>query len=374
MKKISIFVLCFVLLSISFMVFAAEAEGKPNVNVKLYGYIKLDAIYETGNSSNGNYILWAKAPGNSDGLFYLTARETRVGTTVSGLSFGKFKVSGKVEVDFYAGTEENKPYPFMRHAYLEASNGSLTIIAGQTWDIISPLNPVTLNYSVLWCAGNIGFRRPQLRIEKNINFGKNMFTIQAGIFRTIAADYDGDGIEDGVAAGFPTFQARIAGKFGVGTAGSLQLGLSGHYGKSKGLVNYTSDSVNVDMLLILSPRLKIIAEFFMGKNLGTYMGGILQSIDTITHQEIKSKGFYINAVANPTPKLQLSAGYGMDDPDDATLTTGSRSKNTALFGNFLYALSPSLKIGFEVSDWITDYLYRPQQKTVRFQNSWILYF
>ncbi|HLP60490.1 MAG TPA: hypothetical protein VK186_16740 [Candidatus Deferrimicrobium sp.] len=373
MKKISIFALCFVFLSIGFMAFAANEEVKPGV--KVYGFLKLDALYETGNSSHGNYILWAKDPGNSSGLFYLTARETRVGVDVSGFSFGKFKVTGKLEVDFHsAGTEENKPYNYMRHAYMEVSNGSLTITAGQTWDIISPLNPVTLNYSVLWGVGNIGYRRPQLSIRKDFKTGRNLFTVQAGIFRTIASDYDADGIEDGSAAGFPTFQGRIAGKFGLGNSGSLQVGVSGHYGKSDGLVSYTSDSLNADMLLVLSPKFKIIAEYFTGKNLGTYMGGIIQNVNPVTGKEIKANGFYINAVVNLSQKLQLSLGYSMDDPDDANLTTGSRSKNTSIFGNFLVAFSPSIKVGFEVSDWITDYLNRPQQKTLRLQNSWILYF
>lgn len=373
MKRSCVFALCFVLLSISFIAFAGETEEKPEA--KVYGYIKLDAIYETGNSSHGNYIIWAKDPGNSNGLFYLTPRETRVGITVSGFSFGKFKVTGKLEVDFHsAGTEENKPYNFMRHGYLEISDGSLTITAGQTWDIISPLNPATLNYSVLWGVGNIGFRRPQLSIRKDIKTGKNVFTLQAGIFRTIASDYDGDGIEDGSAAGFPTFQGRIGGKFGLGKTGSLQLGVSGHYGKSKGLVDYTSNSLNADLLLVFSPKFKIITEFFSGKNLGTFMGGIVQNVNTTTGKEIKAKGFYVNAVANPSKKLQLSFGYSMDDPVDATLNTGNRSKNTSFFGNFLVALSPSMKVGLEVSDWITDYLNQPRQKTVRFQNSWILYF
>jgi hypothetical protein len=367
------FVLCFVLLSASFMAFAGNTEEKPDV--KVYGFIKLDALYETGNSSHGNYILWAKDPGNSNGLFYVTARETRVGVAISGFSFGKFKVTGKLEVDFHsAGTEENKPYNYMRHGYLEISNGSLTITAGQTWDIISPLVPVTLNYSVLWGAGNIGYRRPQLSIRKDIKIGKKLFTLQAGIFRTIASDYDIDGIEDGSAAGFPTFQGRIGGKFGFGKTGSLQLGVSGHYGKSKGLRDYTSDSLNADILLVLSPKLKIIAEAFTGKNLGTYMGGIIQNVNTAADKEIKARGFFINAVANPWKNLQLGLGYSMDDPDDATLTTGSRSKNTSIFGNILLTLSPSVKVGLEVSDWITDYLNRAQQKTLRLQNSWILYF
>jgi hypothetical protein len=371
MKKLNSILLIVLFIGISSFSLSA---GEEKVTVKPYGYIKLDAIYETGSSSHGNYTLWAKDPGNSDGIFYVTARQTRLGLAIKGISFGDFKVTGKVEVDFHSsGVPENKSYNFMRHAFLKISNGSFSVIAGQTSDIISPLVPASLNYPVLWGAGNIGYRRPQLSFRYDIKTGKNTFTIQGGITRTITADYDGDGINDGIASGIPTVQGRIAGKFAIGANASLQLGVSGHYGKSKGDFEYTSDSINVDFLLALS-KFKLIAEYFSGKNLGTFLGGIAQHVNLATNEEIKAKGFFVNAVIAASKKLQFSFGYGMDDPDDDNLLTSFRSKNTSIFGNFTLALSGSLKIGLEISNWETDYLNRETQKTLRFQHCWILSF
>ena len=55
----------------------------------------------------------------------------------------------------------------------ECDGGStFTILGGQTWDVISPLNPRSLNYSVYWWAGNIGYRRPQVRLTKGMNFSR----------------------------------------------------------------------------------------------------------------------------------------------------------------------------------------------------------
>jgi hypothetical protein len=361
MKKLTVLLAIVLLINISG--FAADDAEK--TTVKPYGYIKLDAIYETGNSSHGNYTLWANDPGDSDGIFYVTARQTRLGLAIKGISFGDFNVTGKLEVDFHAsGVPENKPYNFMRHAFLKVSNGSFSVIAGQTSDIISPLYPSTLNYTVLWGAGNIGYRRPQLGFKQDMKAGKNTFTIHAGITRTITGDYDGDGINDGIAAGFPTLQARIGGKFALG---------SGHYGKSKGDVEYTSDSINVDFLLVVS-KFKLIAEYFSGKNLGAFLGGIVQNVNLVTNEEIKTRGFFVNAVIAASKKVQFSFGYGMDDPDDNNLSSGNRSKNTSIFGNFTVALSPSVKVGLEISNWQTDYLNREQQKTLRFQHCWILSF
>lgn len=352
--------------------FAGGEEEKPGV--KPYGYVKLDAVYETGNSSHGNFAIWAKDPGDSDGLFHLTANQTRLGLNISGFSFGKFKATGKVEIDFYGGGAENKSLNFMRHAYLSISDGSLTIIAGQYWDLISPLNPPTLNYPVLWGAGNIGYRRPQLRVKKDFKTGKNVFTMEAGIFRTIGGDNDGDGIDDGTAAGYPTVQGRIAGKISLGSGAFLQLGISGHTGKTDGAVQYDTNSINGDFLLVFSPKFKILAEYFSGKNLGTFLGGIAQGVNNATGQEVEATGFYVSAVASLSKKVQMSLGYGLDDPDDGTLSTGGRSKNSSIFGNLVFSLSRSVKVGFEVSNWVTDYLNMEQQKSLRLQNSWILSF
>jgi len=373
MKILKYLLIVILIAAFSLTVFAGDKDEE-KVTVKPYGYIKLDAIYETGNASHGNYILWANDPGASDGLFHMTGNQTRLGLAIQGFGFGKFKATGKVEIDFFGGGAENKALNMMRHAFLQISDGSLTITAGQTWDIICPLNPPTLNYPVLWGAGNIGYRRPQLRIRKDFKAGKSLFTVEAGIFRTIAGDHDHNGVEDGTAAGFPTIQGRIAGKFSLGGNASLQLGISGHYGKSKGVRDYTSDSLNADFLLVLSPKFKIMAEYFSGKNLGTFLGGIAQSITVPLRVEVETKGFFVSAVGSLSPKLQMAVGYGMDDPDDATLITGGRAKNATFFGNLVVSLSGSVKVGLEVSHWETDYLLGDSHKSLRLQNSWILSF
>lgn len=372
MRKITVLLLAVLLPAFSFTLSAGDKDEK--ISVKPYGYIKMDAVYETGKSSHGNFAFWATDPGDSDGLFHATANQTRLGLSIAGFSFGKFKVTGKVEVDFYGGGAENKAFNYMRHAFLKISDGSLSIIAGQTWDLICPLNPPTLNYPVMWGAGNIGYRRPQLRLRKDIKTGKNLFTIEAGIFRTIAGDYDGDGVEDGMAAGFPSIQGRVACKFSLGGKASLQLGVSGHYGKTKGDTEFTTNSLNADLLLVLSPKFKIIGEYFSGKNMGAFLGGIIQTVNVPLGIEVETAGFFISAVASLSPKTQLAFGYSMDDPDDATLLPGARSKNTAFFGNLVFKLSKSAKVGFEVSNYETDYLLTDSQKTTRFQNSWVLSF
>jgi hypothetical protein len=364
--KIMFMVTLVLVASISF------ATEKPSTSI--YGYLKFDALYENGKSSHGNFAIWAADPKGNDGLFHATANQTRLGFKIKGISFGDFKVTGQLEIDFYGGNAENKAYNYMRHAFLKISDGSFSVIAGQYWDIINPLNPFTLNYPVLWGAGNMGYRRAQLSFRKDFKSDKSTISVQAGIFRNIASDYDGDGVKDGVASGLPMLQGRLSGKFSLGDKTSLQLGLSGHYAKSKGDLEFTSNSMNVDFLLVLSPKVKIIAEYFSGKNLGVFLGGIAQSVNTVDGIEVETKGFYVNLQYNLSKKSTFGIGYGMDDPDDDTLSTGGRAKNTSIFGNLLFKLSSSIKVGFELSNFTTEFKGLDEQKTLRIQNSWILSF
>ena len=95
----------------------------------------------------------------------------------------------------------------MRHAYLKLDwpKSRFNIIAGQTSDVISPLYPQTVNYSVGWWTGNIGYRRPQLRFTKAMRINKDVDLKLEGAFaRTI-------GRNDAVASPNGTFRALIPG-------------------------------------------------------------------------------------------------------------------------------------------------------------------
>ncbi len=368
--------LLFVLLISVFSISSAIAApaGESVLNVTPYGYVKFDAIYETGNSSHGNAAFWAVDPGASNGLFHATANQTRLGLNVSAGKLGDFTLGGKVEVDFYGGGAENKAFNYMRHAYLEIKNDRWTFIAGQYWDIINPLNPFTLNYPVLWSSGNIGYRRPQLSFQHNLQAGKILLTMQGGIFRTIAGDLDRDGLDDGVAAGLPTLQGRLAARIPLADQAFLQLGLSGHSGKSSGLKDYSSNSLNLDLILSFSGKLTLLGEFFNGKNMLPFFGAVNQGVNQTLEKEISASGFYLNLQAGLAPGLKMSAGYGQDQPRVQDLSAGMRVKNSTVFANLVYNLGKQVSAGFEIYHISTAYQGLDNQKTLRFQHSWMLSF
>ena len=76
-------------------------------------------------------------------------------------ALGGANSQGQVEVDFQgAFVTENLAGVQLRQAYWEVRNESFRVLVGQHWDVISPLYPATLNYSVVGPAVTSDFDVP----------------------------------------------------------------------------------------------------------------------------------------------------------------------------------------------------------------------
>ena len=364
---------------------AAEKSEK-GFSFKPYGYIKLDASYDDSRVAPGNYVVYVPGEGavENDDEFNMTARQTRIGFDITAPEFKGWKTKGKAEVDFYGDgptAHETKPEPFMRHAFIEISKNGLSYIAGQTWDVISPLNPTTLNYPVGWGAGNIGYRRPQVRVSYNKSLGNNAGLLtQFALSRTTGLtneDLDANGQNDGEDSGFPTMQGRVA--FSTPGAGGKKtvIGISGHYGQEEAdwlgaETDLASWSGNMDFLIPLSERFTLSGEVFLGENIDDYFGGAIQGVNTVTRNEISAKGMWTQIKFNADKKWQYNAGFGMDDPDSSDINNGMRDKNSFYFINAMVKVMPNITLGLEYSHWETDYKNAADGTDNRLQTSAIL--
>jgi hypothetical protein len=130
-----------------------------------YGIGWLNTAYETSRTVTGAFVLFV-LPGDVQGdpSFIVNARATRLGFDVTGPMILGAETAGRIEFDFHGQAEtENRTGVLLRHAYGEFKTPTSRFVAGQTWDVISPLLPTTVNYGVGWAAGNIGYRRAQVR-------------------------------------------------------------------------------------------------------------------------------------------------------------------------------------------------------------------
>jgi hypothetical protein len=358
-----------------------------DLDVQIYGILRLDSSYDTSQVEPGNYIKWVKSEkdNENDNQFDMTANQSRLGLKINGPEDDQLKTSGLLEVDFYGGGEENKATIKMRHGYLklEWPNDRFDIIAGQTWDVIAPLNPYTLNDTVMWYAGNIGYRRPQLRLTKSYSLGNDVdLKLEGALARTLGRKPSFTGaIDSGSDAGFPCMQARTSVTFPWFGPKPTTIGISGHWAKeeydtsdSGAHKNFDSWSTNLDMTLPISKWLAVKGELFNGENIDAYAGGIGQGVITDTskhnfYKEIGSRGGWVAAELGPWDKWRFNVGAGVDDVDKDDVNANDRTLNRSIFGNVIYSINKNAEIGFELSRWQTDYKGSGDADSLRAQTS-----
>jgi hypothetical protein len=333
-----------------------SAKEEKGFTIKPYGYFKLDMAYDRARAYPGNFAFWLlDVPDGTDkdDEFNLTTRQTRLGANFSSEQFEGKTVTGRFEIDFYGGGAENKNYLMLRHGYLKVDFEKVFILAGQTSDVISPLVPSTVNYTVLWNCGDIGYRHPQLQFGNRASEG---VAFVGAVSRNIAGDVDGDGNDDGEDNPFPTLQARIS----FLKPGKYNIGFSGHYGKMEFVEDgeessYESYSANIHFSYTFTDRFSVKGEAFTGKTLDQYFGGIGQGYNKVSNKEVETSGGWINAAVKANDKTDFNFGYGLDKPDKDTLSDGMRDKNQTVFANTFTKIAFNTSFGVELSYLTTGY-------------------
>jgi hypothetical protein len=381
LTTLTMLVLCFSM--------AAIAGEKPKVDIDWYGYFKLDGSYDQNLTSHGDFVMWVN-PSSDDPQFNMTVKQTRLGFDAKGTGYGSAIVKGKLEMDLYGNaTVENKAELMLRHAYFSIQSGNTMLLAGQSWDLISPLNPPTLNYSVLWGCGNAQYRRPQISLFQTFNAGPSTkVSLAGGFFRNMGSDLiplsftlaDGetsDGNDDGTDAAIPSIQGRLEINHQFTSGAKLTMGVSGLWGQLKAETNlghsatYESWAGCGHFMLSLASGMGFSGEAYTGSNLASYLGGIVNSN---TVNGVGTFGGWASAWVQPAPKLKLSTGFGIDTPNKDDISNGSRSNNQCFFGNFTYAIVSGASVGLELSQWQTEYKNVDTYSSFRAQTSFILNF
>ena len=347
------------------------AWKKGNFSIVPYGILWGNMVYSTQRTTPGSYTLFVQSASTQpEGEFLVDARNTRLGIDIGGPRMAFFNYAatgGKVEIDFQNSvlSTENRATILLRHAYMEAKNEEFRLVMGQTWDVISPLNPGTLMYSVGWYGGNIGYRRAQLRGERFLAFSDtSLVTAQLSANQTVFSD--GTTVIRGESPTWPIIEGRIAWTIGDRGKGArpITIGISGHIGEGQSdhtilgpNHHHRTWSGNIDFRMPITDRLGVQAELFTGENLGAFLGGIGQGIDPTTLQPIRSTGGWFDIWYDWTPWLHSHVGYSVDNPNNNDLATvGERSYNQFYFGNISYDVTKKFLVGFEVSSWKTNYV------------------
>jgi hypothetical protein len=103
-------------------------------------------------------------------------------------------------------------------------------------------------------------------------------------------------------------------------------------------------------------------EFFMGQNVGTYLGGVLQSVNPYTNEAIEAMGAWAMVHLKPHERIGLNVGYAFDDPEEENFGIDEDqidlfiNKNEAVMGNIMYTVTSTVTAMLEVSYLKTTYI------------------
>lgn len=357
----------------------AVAQDKPALT--WYGYVKLDASWDEGLVNAGNYARWIVSDDVIDGHghFNMTARQTRLGFTAVSRA-GRATLTGRWEADFYGGGAENKNALQVRHAYVDAVWPSgWSILAGQASDVISPLVPTTLNYTVAWWAGNIGYRRPQLRVTRRVKMaGGKELRFEGAASRTIGDEFvTAEPGDSGADSEVPSLQG-LAGLTLPMAGRSMGVGAYGHWGDENLHRELGGDPVDLEtsswgayLTLPLGSTVTLSGEAWAGANMDDYMGGIGQGITVAktTAHAVAARGGWAELALRTAHGTHVHFGYSLDDPDAGDLAKGARDRNTTLWTTLSHDPGGGLRYGLEVSRWETRYLEMADGASWRVQTS-----
>ncbi|MDO4586181.1 MAG: hypothetical protein Q4C95_02680 [Planctomycetia bacterium] len=355
-----------------------------------YGFIWVNTAFDTNRTVPGEFVLYSQSADiDDDPGFSIDARMSRLGIFVDGPEISSIpgsKIRGVVEADFEGtpnGTK-NKGGVQLRKAFVELSNKEkqTKILIGQDWEIISLLYPQMLNYLPAGFAGNLGYRRAQIRFDKGMTFSNNFKTLsQIALVDNIVGDYTATTGVSAKVSGAPLIEGRLALSFWEQARNGLPItaAVSGHWGEqtfgfspiagtfanqriqSKPIKTW---SANFELDVPLTKKWRIQGEYYFGENLSSFTGGINQGVDLFTQNAIRNQGGWINIHYDLSDKLGTNFGYGIDKPNKNDLIgtslpsngiTSARLQNSVFFTNFIYHWSSALMTGLEFDYWHTKY-------------------
>jgi hypothetical protein len=344
----------------------------PYFNVQIFGALKTDMLFSTARSvSPGTpfFLFPGSAAGFDESTVSVHARQSTLAAAFTGPQFHGFQSGGLVVGMFFNDAVVVDQYGFLPlQAYGELTNEDWRFAAGLQFDVFSPGIPTVLPFSALAASGNSGNSfRGQVRLERFLHPSDDVqWTLQLALSDPIASTIDPAfrALEDN---GWPNVEGRVALGLGplegAGLAAKrpFEVGVSSVVGQIRttnpGVIQAVADvwGLSVDFRWKVNDCFGVQGELFTGKTLGTYSGGILQNINTLTFQGIRSSGGFGEVFLYWTPCLHSHIGYGIDDPVDRDIAVLGRTRNSTIFANVLWDWNQTFRLGFEFTWRETDY-------------------
>jgi len=344
-------------------VLAAEKETVwSKYNMKLYGRVKMDYLYQTGRSSASTVatnIVDRRTTSDWDNdSTSFNARDTRFGF-ISSHEAGDWVGKGRFEMDMFGSQAGNASTPRFRIGYVDLANKDwgTSFRAGKDWQAISQLHPSTIDFGILLRAGNLWERPDQFTVRQKV--GDNLeVLVTAFKFFTGSATNSSNADEGRV----PWVGTRVAYSFEA-FDGKHLLAVDAAYQADED--NTTKEDVDrwmvgAEFKFSLGPVL-LKGEAWYGEAIAGHFSrsdGIATISDVAAGDtnEIEAWGGWVDASYKIMPTWSITAGVGIDDPEeDDWKINGVRqamgdsefSQNLQTYLNTWYSITPAIKVGAE---------------------------
>jgi hypothetical protein len=273
------------------------------------------------------------------------------------------------------------------NAYGEIKDDYWRFSFGRMFDLFGPIGPSSVNLGQHRAAGNIGIYRGAMQLDRYFGPEDARWTLSGRLSQPVVNDYLLLPTARGIDNGIPNFEGRLGLAFGPERDGhrAFEFGLSGLWGETRAFdpARFLEDDESGDPTLLLPPvqtvsksaggcldfqlygeRLGFKGEFWIAQTAGTYFVGVLQTLNPVTGDGIRSIGGWGEAYYKLNQCTTFHLGYGIDDPrnqDVGFITTsvndpGQRILNQVVWGNVIYKVTSFFELGFEVSHRETRYL------------------
>lgn len=355
--------------------------AKGGFEITLFGTAKLDALYSSARVQAPSlpvFLYPEYAGGYSQSNVSLHARNSTLGVLFAGPDIGKFRSGGRLSAVFFDNTNlfaDNNGF-LLTTAYGELFNDQWRFAAGLQLDVLAPLLPTVLPFSAN--GAPVGDTiKGQLRLERFVEFGSDsQLTLQGGVSEPLNSLSTPD-ISLDEDNGWPNVEGRILFGFGkpapigIGllTPRPLEVAVSGVVGQlrrtsqpSEPARRVVSDvwAVALDFQGTFKGIFGFKGEAYTGQGLGQMAGGILQSLDAVTWEAVRSTGGWIEGYVYLKPNLHSHTGVFVDDvnSDDITPIPNSlwgRTYNSCIWSNVLWEVTRHYRVAFEATYRETKY-------------------
>ena len=314
---------------------------RSRVALEFSGRALVNAFSNSARTNNVDVPVFARPDSGSgpQGGGAMSIRQTRLAIALSVHEVAGGTFTGDLDVDFFGGqvpSSGGRTFPLLR---LRTARGTIAwrhgeVMMGQDQPLIAALDPISLasvGTPGFTAAGNLWLWLPQVRATVQ-STGPVRIGLQAAVLAPTSGDPNGvfdTQFDAAERTNMPYLEGQLRAQWGEDAmVGTVALGV--HAGRIADALDVERDSraVTLTVLLPIGSRLELRGEAFDGQALrGLGGGGIGQGLG-LAGTPVRTRGGWGQLNLRATSRLLVGVGTGMDDPEDADLAPGGRTRNT----------------------------------------------